>query len=240
MDPAPIQLGGWAVVADNWWVFVQGLYVTVLLTVGSLLLGFLAGFPAGATEVYGDGPMASFVRGAGILLRGTPIVVLIVLFFFGIPWPEVGSLAFGGWGVVEGFTVNGQALLAATAALGLRSAAYQSQVFRGAIQSIDEGQLEAARPANRSISSAVRASEAFISRTGQPRSLASAWAADVLPTPGEPWRTTASPCSSQVSAHSSKALRAESLPRTSDSVVGRYVSVQSLIVQCAAPCVDRP
>ena len=156
MDPAPLQFSGWATVADNWLVFVQGLYVTVLLTVGSLLLGFLAGFPAGATEVYGEGPLASLVRGAGVLLRGTPIVVLIVLFFFGVPWPEVGSLAFGGWGLVEGFTVNGQALLAATAALGLRSAAYQSQVFRGAIQSIDEGQLEAARSVGLSKVEAVR------------------------------------------------------------------------------------
>jgi polar amino acid transport system permease protein len=156
MDPTPVQLGGWATVADNWWVFVQGLYVTVFLTVGSLLLGFLAGFLTGATEVYGDGPMASLVRGAGILLRGTPIVVLIVLFFFGVPWPDVGRLAFGGWGLVEGYTVNGQALLAATAALGLRSAAYQSQVFRGAIQSIDEGQLEAARSVGLSKVEAVR------------------------------------------------------------------------------------
>ena len=75
MDPTPVQLGGWATVADNWWVFVQGLYVTVFLTVGSLLLGFLAGFLTGATEVYGDGPMTSLVRGAGILLRGTTMGV---------------------------------------------------------------------------------------------------------------------------------------------------------------------
>ena len=156
MDPVPLQASGWAVVADNWWVLTQGLYVTVLLTVGSLLLGFLAGFPAGATEVYGNGVVRSSVRGAGVLLRGTPIVVLIVLFFFGIPWPDVGGIGLGGWLLVDRFEINGQALLAATAALGLRSAAYQSQVFRGAIQSIDEGQLEAARSVGLSKFEAVR------------------------------------------------------------------------------------
>ena len=156
MDPVPLQASGWAVVADNWWVLTQGLYVTVLLTIGSLLLGFLAGFPAGATEVYGNGVVRSSVRGAGVLLRGTPIVVLIVLFFFGIPWPDVGGISLGGWLLVDRFEINGQALLAATAALGLRSAAYQSQVFRGAIQSIDEGQLEAARSVGLSKFEAVR------------------------------------------------------------------------------------
>ena len=156
MDPVPLQASGWAVVADNWWVLTQGLYVTVLLTVGSLLLGFLAGFPAGATEVYGNGVVRSSVRGAGVLLRGTPIVVLIVLFFFGIPWPDVGGVGLGGWLLVDRFEINGQALLAATAALGLRSAAYQSQVFRGAIQSIDKGQLEAARSVGLSKFEAVR------------------------------------------------------------------------------------
>ncbi|WP_254837771.1 amino acid ABC transporter permease [Natronomonas marina] len=156
MEFAPLQASDWAVVADNWWVLAQGLYVTVLLTVGSLALGFLAGFPAGATEVYGDGLLHSLVRGAGVLLRGTPIVVLIVLFFFGIPWPDIGSVGLGGWLLVDRFEINGQALLAATAALGFRSAAYQSQVFRGAIQSIDEGQIEAARSVGLSKLEAVR------------------------------------------------------------------------------------
>ncbi len=156
MESVPLQAGDWAFVVENWPVLAQGLYVTVLLTVGSLLLGFLAGFPAGAIEVYGAGPLRSAVRGAGVLLRGTPIVVLIVLFFFGLPWPDVGGLPLGGWLLVPRFDINGQALLAATAALGLRSAAYQSQVFRGAIQSIDEGQMEAAEAISLSKVQAIR------------------------------------------------------------------------------------
>lgn len=149
MDQVALQAGDWAFVWSNVGVLLQGLMVTVLLTVMSIILGFLAGFPAGAVEVYGRGPLRWFVRAGGVLLRGTPIVVIIVVFFFGLPLPDPGDIAMGGISLggitIEKFTVSFQAFLAAVLALGLRSAAYQSQVFRGAIQSVDEGQVEAAR-----------------------------------------------------------------------------------------------
>jgi polar amino acid transport system permease protein len=149
MDGFALQAGDWAFVWSNAGVLLQGFMVTVLLTASSIALGFLAGFPAGAVEVYGRGPLRWLVRSAGVLLRGTPIVVIIVVFFFGLPLPDPGDIAMGGVRIggipIEKFTVSFQAFLAATLALGLRSAAYQSQVFRGAIQSVDEGQVEAAR-----------------------------------------------------------------------------------------------
>jgi polar amino acid transport system permease protein len=133
----PLQTGDWAFVFGNWRVLLLGTVVTVLLTATSLALGFLAGFPAGTIEVYGSGWTRELVSTAGVLLRGTPIVVLVVLFFFGLPIPKLGT--------VPVLDVRLSAFLTATLALGLRSGAYQSQVFRGAIQSIDEGQMEAAR-----------------------------------------------------------------------------------------------
>lgn len=72
-----------------------------------------------------------------VLLRATPIVVLMVLVHYGLPIPRLGSIPV--------LDVRLSAFFAATLALGLRSAAYQSQVFRGAIGSIDDGQMEAAR-----------------------------------------------------------------------------------------------
>lgn len=137
MDPVPLQAGDWQFVLANWQFLLLGTVVTVLLTVSSLTLGFLAGFPAGAIEVYGSGWVRETVSTAGVVLRGTPIVVLIVLFYFGLPIPRLGTVPVLG--------VQLSAFLAATLALGLRSAAYQGQVFRGAIQSIGEGQMEAAR-----------------------------------------------------------------------------------------------
>ncbi len=148
MSPVPLLAGDWGFVLGNWWFLFLGAVVTVLLTGASLALGFLVGFPAGAIEVYGSGWTREVVSTAGVVLRGTPIVVIIVVLYFGLPLPRLGT--------VPVLDVALQAFVAATLALGLRSAAYQSQVFRGAIQSIGEGQMEAARSVGLSTRGAIR------------------------------------------------------------------------------------
>jgi polar amino acid transport system permease protein len=62
--------------------------------------------------------------------RGVPLLVLLFLFYFGL------CTALG---------LNFSAFTVAIVVLGLISAAYQSQIFRGAILSLPEGQLRAAR-----------------------------------------------------------------------------------------------
>lgn len=123
---SPLQASDWAFVFDNAGYLAGGVGATVLLTLTSVLLGFIVGFPAGAIEVYGSGRTRRLVEDLGTVFRGTPIVVIMVYFFFVL-------------------RVSDSAFVTATLALGLRSAAYQAQIFRGALQSVDEGQLEAAR-----------------------------------------------------------------------------------------------
>ena len=125
----------WVFVANNAAYLLGGTVITIALTVASVLLGLLVGFPAGVVEVYGDGLPKRAVKTVGVVLRGTPIVVLLIFAFFVFPTPDI-PLGF--------FTIGG-AFVAGVLGLGLRSAAYLSQVFRGALQSVDEGQLEAAR-----------------------------------------------------------------------------------------------
>ena len=138
MDPIPpLQATDWAYVAGNVDYLLGGTAVTVVLTLASVLLGFLVGFPAGAVEVYGGGYGKRAVEVAGVVLRGTPIVVIMVYFFF----------------VLQ---VSNSAFVTATLALGLRSAAYQSQIFRGALRSVGPGQMEAARAVGLSRLSAIR------------------------------------------------------------------------------------
>lgn len=121
----PLQAGDWAFVLENWEYLQGGLVLTIELTVLSILLGFLAGFPAGAIEVYGGRWSSTAVEVFGVLFRGTPLVVILFLFFFGLRIQP--------------------AFIAGLLGLGLRSAAYQSQIFRGTLQSVSEGQMEAAR-----------------------------------------------------------------------------------------------
>ena len=125
----------WVFVANNAAYLLGGTVITIALTVASVLLGLLVGFPAGVVEVYGDGLPKRAVKTVGVVLRGTPIVVLLIFAFFVFPTPDI-PLGF--------FTIGG-AFVAGVLGLGLRSAAYLSQVFRGALQSVDEGQMEAAR-----------------------------------------------------------------------------------------------
>lgn len=144
----------WGFVVRNADYLLWGAALTVLLTLTSILLGFLAGFPAGAIEVYGSGYSRAFVRKAGVLLRGTPILVIMIFTYFVLPIGPILDaaefvrraleIALGPTPVPVPEAVP-EAFLAATIALGFRSAAYQSQIFRGALQSIDDGQMEAAR-----------------------------------------------------------------------------------------------
>ncbi len=132
-----LQAGDWAFVIDNLDYLLAGGAVTVGLTVAALALGTLLGFPAGAIEVYADGLPQRLVATSGVLLRGTPIVVIMLVLFFVV-------------------SISQSAFVTAAVGLGLRSAAYQSQVFRGALQSVDEGQLEAARAVGMSRLEAIR------------------------------------------------------------------------------------
>ncbi|WP_284008748.1 amino acid ABC transporter permease [Haloarcula pelagica] len=132
-----LQATDWAFVFGNLDYLLAGAVVTVGLTLTSLVLGFLVGFPAGAIEVYGNRLPKRAVATAGVILRGTPIVVIMLVLFFVV-------------------SISQSAFITATVGLGLRSAAYQSQIFRGALQSVDEGQMEAARSIGMSRLEAIR------------------------------------------------------------------------------------
>lgn len=125
----------WLFVLDNLDFLFGGLVVTIGLTIASILLGFAVGFPAGAIEVYGGRASRRLVETVGVVLRGTPIVVILIFMYFIFSAPD---LYFG-------FTTISGAVVAGILGLGLRSAAYQSQIFRASLQSVHAGQLEAAR-----------------------------------------------------------------------------------------------
>ena len=108
---------------------LRGSLVTIGLVGGALALGLTLGIPIAIGQAYGNKYSAGLISFYVWFFRGFPVLVLLFLFYFGL------------------FAVLGLDLSAFTAAilvLGLRSAAYQSQIFRGAIQSLGEGQMFAA------------------------------------------------------------------------------------------------
>ena len=75
------------------------------------------------------------------VIRGVPELLVIYLFFFG----GSGAIMFlaSMFGYNEYIEIN--AFITGSFAIGIISGAYSTEVFRGAIQSIDKGQFEAAK-----------------------------------------------------------------------------------------------
>ncbi len=75
------------------------------------------------------------------VIRGVPELLVIYLFFFG----GSGAIMYVAsiFGYLEYIEIN--AFITGSMAIGIISGAYSTEVFRGAIQSIDKGQFEAAK-----------------------------------------------------------------------------------------------
>lgn len=106
-----------------------GSLVTIANVCVALGIGLALGVPLAVGQCYG-GPVVRRLVGLYVwFFRGVPILVLLFLFFGLFVWIGLP---------VEPFMLS-------CVVLGLTSTAYQSQIFRGAIQSLPQGQLKAAR-----------------------------------------------------------------------------------------------
>jgi len=109
---------------------LEGAGVSLAIVCFAMVLGLLMGIPMAVGLVYGH-PVVRRLIGLYVwFFRGVPILVLMFLFYFGI---------------FDALGLDLNAICAVSIVLGLTSAAYQSQIFRGAIQSLPQGQLRAAR-----------------------------------------------------------------------------------------------
>lgn len=107
---------------------LPGIFVTIGNVGVSLALGLFLGLPFAIAQVYGPRPLRKLVVLYVWFFRSVPILVLLFLFY--------------GLFINLGLPADPFAISCVT--LGATSAAYQSQIFRGAIQSIPSGQLKAA------------------------------------------------------------------------------------------------
>ena len=107
---------------------LQGTGVTLSVTFLALSSGFVFGTLLAVARVYGSKPLAIFATGYSTVIRATPVVVIVFILYF-----------------VIARIIQLSPFLSGSLALGFASAAYQSEVFRGAIQSVPGGQMMAAR-----------------------------------------------------------------------------------------------
>jgi polar amino acid transport system permease protein len=126
----------------DWFPYLlTGIFITIGLVAIALVVGVGFGLPMALGQVYGSFPLQSAISLYVWFFRGLPVLVLLFLFYFGV-FPSLG--------------LDLPAFVVGAVVLGLRGAAYQSQIFRGAIQSISEGQMTAARSLGMSRMQAIR------------------------------------------------------------------------------------
>ncbi|WP_435606077.1 ABC transporter permease [Pseudomonas knackmussii] len=127
--------------AQGWGpALLRGLLVTLQISFGAFLLGLLIGLGVASAKLNGPRPLAALARGYITLGRAVPELLLILLLYYAGSAGLNQLFAWLGYGEVR---LNG--MMVAIAVLGLVQGAYASEIFRGAIQAIPYGQIEAAR-----------------------------------------------------------------------------------------------
>lgn len=126
---------------------LQGAVLTVEITTLSVLCGTLIGLFVSLGKLSENGilriPCSIYVD----VTRGTPLFVQILLFYYGLPGLITG---------VTGNTFRIEPMVAAVVVCSINSGAYVAEIFRAGIQSIDRGQMEAARSLGMTKSMAMR------------------------------------------------------------------------------------
>ena len=139
-DDAQVALAGGGLhdhsQSQNWglgtilFLLMGGALITVALTACSFALAMLIGFPLALIRVYGPAPLRFLVIIHVEFFRGIPVYLLLLLVYFGLPE------------LLPGMALN--PFLAAVIGLGLNYSAYESEIYRTALQTVPPGQWEAA------------------------------------------------------------------------------------------------
>ena len=135
----------WEVIfGGNRWLFLwQGLEVTLVLTVLSLILGSIIGVLIALMrtskfnlfrnskngKLVDFNPFAFLAKIYVDIIRGTPLLVQLLIMYY---------VVFGSYQFMPKIFI-------ATIAFGINSGAYIAEIIRGGIESVDKGQTEAAR-----------------------------------------------------------------------------------------------
>ena len=118
---------------DNRYMWlVEGLGVTMVITLGALVIGVLIGTLIAIAKYFAEGnKKLRWLNGACDLyttvIRGIPVTVLLLVFFFVI------------------FATARDGTPVAIVAFGINSGAYMAELIRSGINAVDKGQMEAAR-----------------------------------------------------------------------------------------------
>ena len=121
--------GFWHDAVEFFPILMSGVALTIVVTIGSLLLSTVLGLIWAMMRVSGIKVLSMLSASLINVIRGIPIIVLLFYLYFVMP--DLG--------------VTLSALQAAILGLGIAYSAYQAENFRAGIEAIDKGQIEAAQ-----------------------------------------------------------------------------------------------
>jgi len=102
--------------------------ITIALSCAAMGLAVFAGVFIASGRVYGSAPVRALLTIYVEVVRGTPVLLQLFVLYYGLS-----------------SVIRLPAFLAALLGLGLNYAAYESEIYRGALEAVPRGQLEAAR-----------------------------------------------------------------------------------------------
>lgn len=116
------------IVQSSWTYMLDGLWVTLFLTLSSVVIGFFLAIFLSLSKMYGNKVLYTISNWYIEIIRGTPLLVQLFILYYSLP--------------VIGIRLS--PLTASIISFFLNSSAYQAEYLRGAIQSISSGQMQAA------------------------------------------------------------------------------------------------
>jgi His/Glu/Gln/Arg/opine family amino acid ABC transporter permease subunit len=116
------------VIGLAWPTLVKGLGVTIEIAVFAAILSTVLGMLLAVFRSFNNRLLNIFIIAYIDFFRAMPILVLLVLIYYALPFMGIRL----------------DAILSGVLALGLNSSAYVSEIFRAGISSVKKGQIEAA------------------------------------------------------------------------------------------------
>ncbi len=113
----------------QWSVYALGTIKTIEITMLAIIIGIIFGLFLALARISKSKVLSKISAFYIWIFRGTPLLLQIFVIYFSLPSIGITLSAF----------------FAAVIAFGLNSAAYQAEIIRAAILSIDKGQMEAAK-----------------------------------------------------------------------------------------------
>lgn len=141
-DLSPAALIGFG--PDGWgWALLAAAALTLAVAIASMAIGSVLGGILAAMAASRRPWLMRIASLYGLVLRGVPELLVVLLLYFGTPEAMAAVAA------LLGLPAPGSppAFLTGSIAIGLVSAAYQAEAFRGGMLAMPHGQIEAAMAA---------------------------------------------------------------------------------------------